>query len=48
MSRVHFVDGVGGELNVDGADVQKFRTLIPANVAAGVVSCLAKFGLAKR
>ena len=39
---------VGGELNVDGADIEKFRSLIPANVAAGVFSCLAKCGIAKR
>ncbi|KAL2066993.1 hypothetical protein VTL71DRAFT_1417 [Oculimacula yallundae] len=39
---------VGGELSVDGADIDKFRTLIPANVAAGVDSCLIKCGISKR
>ena len=31
-----------------GEDVDQFRGLIPANVAVGVESCLAKCGLAKR
>ncbi|KAG4422080.1 hypothetical protein IFR04_004821 [Cadophora malorum] len=38
----------GGEVSVDGADIDTFRKLIPANVAAGVDSCLAKCGIAKR
>jgi hypothetical protein len=38
----------GGELNVNGADIDAFRLLIPANVAKGVDSCLAKCGIAKR
>jgi len=38
----------GGDITVDGRDVDQFRSLIPANVALGVESCLAKCGLAKR
>ncbi|KAH6718653.1 RmlC-like cupin domain-containing protein [Leptodontidium sp. MPI-SDFR-AT-0119] len=38
----------GGELSIDGADIDKFRAAIPANVAAGVDSCLAKCGISKR
>jgi hypothetical protein len=38
----------GGEVNVNGADIETFRHLIPANVAMGVDSCLAKCGIAKR
>ncbi|KAE8442235.1 hypothetical protein EG329_003706 [Mollisiaceae sp. DMI_Dod_QoI] len=38
----------GGEIAVDGRDIDAFRTKIPANIAMGVDSCLAKCGLAKR
>lgn len=38
----------GGEVNIDGRDIDAFRSLIPANVAKGVDSCLAKCGIAKR
>lgn len=33
---------LGGDLTVSGADLDKFKTLIPANVALGVESCLQK------
>ncbi|KAJ6262095.1 Spherulin-1A [Drechslerella dactyloides] len=39
---------VGGNIVVDGRDVDQFRSLIPKNVAIGVESCLKKCGLAKR
>lgn len=39
---------VGGEIAVDGQDIDAFRSKIPANVAKGVDSCLAKCGIAKR
>ena len=39
---------LGGEVAVDGMDIDKFRSLIPANVAIGVDSCLAKCGISKR
>lgn len=38
----------GGELNVDGADIEAYRSKIPANVVRGVESCLAKCNIAKR
>lgn len=38
----------GGEVTVNGQDIDKFRALIPANVAKGVESCLKKCGLEKR
>ena len=38
----------GGELNIDGADIDAFRGKIPANVVRGVESCLAKCGIQKR
>ncbi|CZS90998.1 hypothetical protein WAI453_003837 [Rhynchosporium graminicola] len=38
----------GGELSIEGADIDKFRKLVPANVAAGVDSCLIKCGISKR
>ena len=38
----------GGELSVNGANIDAFRTLVPANVAKGVDACLAKCGIAKR
>lgn len=38
----------GGDITVDGRDIDAFRALIPANVAKGVDSCLAKCGIAKR
>jgi len=38
----------GGEVTVDGKDIDTFRSLIPANVAKGVDSCLAKCGIKKR
>lgn len=38
----------GGEVTVDGRDIDAFRGKIPANVAKGVDSCLAKCGIAKR
>jgi oxalate decarboxylase/phosphoglucose isomerase-like protein (cupin superfamily) len=39
---------VGGETAVDGRDIDMFRSKIPANVAKGVDSCLAKCRIAKR
>lgn len=39
---------IGGEIAVDGADIDAFRSKIPANVAKGVDSCLAKCNIAKR
>ncbi|EPS40532.1 hypothetical protein H072_5601 [Dactylellina haptotyla CBS 200.50] len=39
---------VGGNIVVDGRDVDQFRSTIPANVAIGVEECLARCGLAKR
>jgi oxalate decarboxylase/phosphoglucose isomerase-like protein (cupin superfamily) len=38
----------GGEVTVDGKDIDQFRSLIPINVAKGVDSCLAKCGIKKR
>lgn len=38
----------GGEIAVDGRDIKIFRSKIPANIAKGVDSCLAKCGIAKR
>ncbi|KAH8591771.1 RmlC-like cupin domain-containing protein, partial [Bisporella sp. PMI_857] len=34
----------GGEVSIDGADIEKFRAKIPANVAKGVDSCLQRCG----
>ncbi|KAF3162757.1 hypothetical protein TWF106_002409 [Orbilia oligospora] len=39
---------VGGNIVVDGRDIEQFRSLIPLNVAIGVEECLARCGLAKR
>ncbi|KUJ07612.1 spherulin-1B [Mollisia scopiformis] len=39
---------VGGEITVDGADIDIFRNKLPANVVIGVESCLAKCGISKR
>jgi hypothetical protein len=39
---------VGGNIVVDGRDIEQFRSMIPHNVAIGVESCLRKCGLAKR
>jgi hypothetical protein len=36
------------DFTFNGADIDTFRSLIPANVANGVESCLAKCGIAKR
>lgn len=36
------------DFTFDGRDVDQFRNLIPANVAKGVESCLAKCGISKR
>ncbi|GME62501.1 putative spherulin-1b precursor protein [Neofusicoccum parvum] len=38
----------GGEVVVDGKDIDQFRSMIPKNVAKGVDSCLAKCGIQKR
>ena len=38
----------GGEVTVNGADIDIFRHLIPANIEKGVDTCLAKCGIAKR
>jgi len=39
---------LGGEIVVNGEDLDAFRNVIPANVALGVESCLAKCNIAKR
>ncbi|KAF3918040.1 Spherulin-1A [Orbilia brochopaga] len=39
---------VGGNIVVDGRDIEQFKTTIPRNVAIGVEECLTKCGLAKR
>lgn len=39
---------IGGEVMVDGKDIDEFRSMIPKNVAKGVDSCLAKCGIKKR
>lgn len=36
------------DFTFDGRDIDQFRNLIPANVANGVESCLARCGLSKR
>jgi mannose-6-phosphate isomerase-like protein (cupin superfamily) len=38
----------GGDLNIDGANIDAFRGKIPANVVKGVESCLAKCGIQKK
>jgi hypothetical protein len=38
----------GGDLNIDGANINTFRGKIPANVVIGVESCLKKCGIQKR
>jgi len=38
----------GGDLNIDGANIDFWRNKIPANVRKGVESCLAKCGIKKR
>lgn len=37
----------GSDLTIDGRNIDEFRNLIPANVALGVESCLAKCGIPK-
>lgn len=39
---------VGNDFTFEGKDVDTFRKMIPANVARGVESCLAKCGIKKR
>lgn len=39
---------VGGDIAVAGEDLDSFKNLIPANVAFGVESCLAKCNIQKR
>ena len=39
---------LGGEIVVDGRDIDQIRNQIPANVARGVDQCLRKCGLKKR
>jgi hypothetical protein len=39
---------VGGELSINGEDIDAFRTKIPMNVAKGVDSCLARCNIAKK
>jgi hypothetical protein len=38
----------GGDLNIDGANIDVFRNKIPANVVQGVGSCQPKCGIKKR
>lgn len=38
----------GGDVTVEGADIEKFRGKIPANVAKGVESCLKRCGITKK
>jgi Cupin len=38
----------GGDLNIAGADIDVWRSKIPANVVKGVESCLAKCGIQKK
>ncbi|KAH6665159.1 spherulin-1B [Halenospora varia] len=38
----------GGEVTIDGANIDAFRSKIPDNVAKGVDSCLIKCGIKKR
>jgi len=42
------VASLGGNVVVDGRDLDQFKNMIPHNVAIGVESCLQKCGLAKR
>lgn len=42
------VAALGGNVVVDGRDIDQFKNMIPHNVAIGVESCLKKCGLAKR
>lgn len=39
---------LGGVDTFDGADLEKLRSIIPANVAAGVEQCLSKCGISKK
>jgi hypothetical protein len=39
---------LGGDGTVNGMDLDKFKAIIPANVALGVESCLQKCGISKR
>ena len=39
---------MGGDVSVDGKDLDKFKTPIPVNVALSVESCLKKCGIKKR
>lgn len=39
---------LGGDIVIDGRDLESVRGNIPANVAIGVEECLAKCGIAKR
>lgn len=39
---------IGGEIMIDGRDIDQVKGLVPANVALGVEECLQKCGLTKR
>jgi len=39
---------VGGNIVVDGRDIDQFKTMIPENIAIGIEECLTKCGLSKR
>lgn len=39
---------LGGDVVVDGRDLDSFKGVVPPNVALGVESCLAKCGMQKR
>lgn len=39
---------IGGNIVVDGRDVDQFKEMIPKNIAVGVEACLIKCGLSKR
>jgi len=38
---------MGGDVQIDGKDIDAFKKLIPANVAMGVETCLKKCGIKK-
>lgn len=42
------VEAALGQDSIDGATLEKFRSMIPANVAAGVEKCLKQCGIDKR
>ena len=44
---VSVVLGADGEATVNGLDLDKFRSVLPANVALGVQECLQKCGLSR-